>query len=92
MTTNEHDESTEPVRVTKGRVFDIRAHRAVDLREDSLLWLINRQVFHPRGYALMLDTETGEFFVQGDGTEPYAFEDCGHGEKHHLDRIKEILP
>jgi hypothetical protein len=48
-----------------------------DLREAGLLWLINRVVFHPRGYALALVTdEAGEavgWLLQGDGSEPWTF-------------------
>ena len=47
----------------------------MDLRETGLLWLINRQVFHPRGFALAVDSETGEFSLLGDGVEPWNFED-----------------
>lgn len=46
------------------------------LRESGLLWLINRTVFHPRGFALALDIgrESGEakgWALIGDGTEPW---------------------
>lgn len=49
-----------------------------DLSESGLLWLINRVVFHPRGFRLTLvaNTETGEatgWELQGDGTEPHWF-------------------
>jgi hypothetical protein len=37
-----------------------RQGRPVRLRDDGLLWYINRCVFHPRGYALALD---------GDGSD-----------------------
>lgn len=58
-----------------------------DLRDSGLLWLINRVVFHPRGYALALhfeDTpdrnlaEGGEvtgWSILGDGTEPWSMGD-----------------
>jgi hypothetical protein len=48
-----------------------------DLRECGLLWLINRVVFHPRGYALALvvgpDGEAVGWVLQGDGSEPWTF-------------------
>jgi hypothetical protein len=64
----------------------------VDLEKDSLLWLINRVVFHPRGYALTYDPETGEFTLLGDGTEPWVFANFGAGEAHHLQRTRELMP
>lgn len=48
----------------------------VDLRENGLLWLINRTVFHPRGFALAMVYREGEpdgFVLYGDGTEPHSF-------------------
>lgn len=48
--------------------------RAVDLREDGLLWLINRTVFHPRGFALSVHPD-GKLYLEGDGSEPWVFKD-----------------
>jgi len=62
----------------------------VDLRTDGLLWLINRTVFHPRGYALALDTTDGRFFLCGDGTEPWTFGDATETGPHR--RVKELMP
>lgn len=45
--------------------------RVVDLSKDGLLWLVNAQVFHPRGYSLGL-TDGGNFVLQGDGSTPWA--------------------
>lgn len=49
-------------------------------RLTGLLWAVNREVLHPRGYALALDYETpdgsGEptgWHLEGDGTEPWQF-------------------
>jgi len=47
----------------------------MDLRDTGLLWLINRQVFHPRGFALAVDSEGGGLSLLGDGVEPWNFED-----------------
>lgn len=47
-----------------------------ELRSSGLLWLINRVVFHPRGFALAVVRREGEIVgwkLQGDGTEPWAF-------------------
>lgn len=47
-----------------------------DLRPTGLLWLINRVVFHPRGYALAIHRDddgtcTG-WSLLGDGSEPWS--------------------
>jgi len=63
-----------------------------ELREHGLLWLINRTVFHPRGYALGLsypedasreDIEAHRvqpvgFTILGDGTEPWNYDNEMH--------------
>lgn len=54
-----------------------------ELRDTGLLWLINRVVFHPRGYAIGLNYEgvwpdMGEctgWVLYGDGTEPWSMGD-----------------
>lgn len=48
------------------------------LREYGVLWLINRVVFHPRGFALALEYEEGNdqplgWSIIGDGSEPWSF-------------------
>ena len=48
-----------------------------ELRETGLLWLLNRVVFHPRGYALALHfddsyTAATGWSLMGDGTEPWS--------------------
>lgn len=63
----------------------------VDLIKDGLLWLINRQVFFPRGYALGYDREEAGFFLLGDGTEPFTTGGDGSDEKPYLDRIRRIM-
>jgi hypothetical protein len=45
----------------------------VDLRADGLLWLINRTVFHPRGFALAYVVESGTFELWGNGDEPWSY-------------------
>lgn len=68
-----------------------------ELRETGLLWLINRVVMHPRGYALAIHhDEAGHasgWSVIGDGTEPWSFHpgESDH-EKALFDKLKELLP
>lgn len=62
-----------------------------DLRESGLLWLINRVVLHPRGYALALhypdgvQSEIGPtgWSLMGDGSEPWTM-----GDPSEADRAK----
>jgi hypothetical protein len=48
-----------------------------DLRDNGLLWLVNRIVFHPRGFALALDVGDGGAVVGwtmiGDGSGVWSF-------------------
>ena len=48
-----------------------------ELRTSGLLWLINRVVFHPRGFAVALHvTDAGEVVgwqLLGDGGEVWSF-------------------
>lgn len=49
-----------------------------DLRESGLLWLINRVVFHPRGFAIALHIRGGKavgWELLGDGSEPWQYAD-----------------
>jgi hypothetical protein len=80
--------------ISSDDVNDLRATKAgipVDLQGDGLLWLINRTVFHPRGYALGYDTNTGAFVLLGDGSEPWTFGGDGSNEVVFLDRIKRLM-
>lgn len=49
-----------------------------DLRRTGFLWLINRTVFHPRGFAFALVYDENDnvvgWTIYGDGTEPWAFD------------------
>lgn len=61
--------------------FDFRR-----LSEFGVLWLINRVVFHPRGFALVLEYEDGNpepigWSLQGDGSETFRFEGFDEDEK-----------
>ena len=48
----------------------------VDMHDTGLLWLVNRVVFHPRGFALGMayagNVFTG-FMLYGAGSEPNSF-------------------
>lgn len=47
-----------------------------DLRDSGLLWLINRVVFHPRGWALGMVYREGELVgwsLEGDGREAWQY-------------------
>jgi hypothetical protein len=63
--------------------FDFRR-----LSEYGVLWLINRTVFHPRGFALSLiySDEDGNhdpvgWRIEGDGSEVWRFEGFDEDEK-----------
>lgn len=48
--------------------------------DHGVLWAINRAVFHPRGFALAIDTGTVDgkpigWSLHGDGSEPWKFVD-----------------
>jgi hypothetical protein len=45
----------------------------VDLRADGVLWAINRTLFHPRGFALAVNTPDGSLSLMGDGSEPWQY-------------------
>lgn len=48
-----------------------------ELSPSGLLWLINRTVFHPRGFALALVQRNGKVIgwnLLGDGSEVWRFE------------------
>lgn len=65
--------------------------RPVDFQKDGLLWLVNRVVFHPRGYSLGFDPVTKEFVLLGDGTEVFTF-GAESVEAPYLERIRELMP
>lgn len=70
-----------------------------ELRDTGLLWLINKAVFHPRGFALALHlsdpdpagvkTVTG-WSIEGDGTEAWIF-GPGVDEDAMLAKVREVL-
>lgn len=65
-----------------------------ELRDTGLLWLINRTVFHPRGYALGLVADgSGQILgwsLLGDGSEPWRY-GTEPGEASYLHRAEQTL-
>ena len=68
-----------------------------ELRESGLLWLINRVVLHPRGYALAfvyadsdVTKEPVGWKLVGDGAEPWSF--SSDSEDELFLKIKALLP
>jgi hypothetical protein len=64
-------------------VFDFKR-----LSEHGVLWLINRVVFHPRGFALALvysdddgNVDPIGWRIEGDGTESWRFDGFDEDEK-----------
>lgn len=47
----------------------------VDIREDGILWMLNRTVFHPRGFALGINEDRSGLFLTGDGLEPWRYDE-----------------
>jgi hypothetical protein len=45
----------------------------VDLHDDGILWLINKSIFHGRGFALGHVPGTSDFVLLGDGTETWRY-------------------
>lgn len=55
-----------------------------EFRSAGLLWLINRVIFHPRGYALAFHIDASGLLVGwsilGNGKEVYAFSEADDDE------------
>lgn len=79
--------AADNVSPAEGEPIDDAGRPFSDLRDTGLLWLINRVVFHPRGYALGLSfapdpnhplpsggVVTG-WILYGDGTAPWSMGD-----------------
>jgi hypothetical protein len=45
----------------------------IDFRADGLLYMINKVIFHPRGFALGIDEDSDALVVLGDGSQPWNF-------------------
>lgn len=64
------------------------------LREYGVLWLINRTVFNPRGFAISLEYEDGNpepfgWSLHGTGEQPWTFD--GFDEAGKLAAIEGLL-
>ncbi len=64
--------------IMRGDDYEREAIPFEHLKESGLVWLINRAVFHPRGFsfAVHMDRE-GKcmgWSVDGDGTEPWSYD------------------
>lgn len=71
------------------------AYSFEQMRSLGLLWLINKAVFHPRGFALAIEYADGldeplGWSIQGDGSEPWRFAD-GNVEDEKFAAIEAIL-
>lgn len=47
----------------------------VDIQKSGILAHINRVAFHPLGLALAYDPDNKNFYLLGDGAEPWSFQD-----------------
>jgi hypothetical protein len=60
----------------------------------GFLWLINRVVFHPRGFALAFhindNKEVVGWSLQGDGSEPFVFDNAT--DDNMFTAVKQNLP
>lgn len=59
---------------THYRLTDRATPRKVDLRDDGILWYVNRTALHPRGFALGVDSESGELQMFGDGSQLWSYD------------------
>lgn len=60
-----------------------------DIIDNGILWMINKSIFHPQGYALALSTDTGNFELFGNGDEPWSF--AGVAEDAKLQAFRDVL-
>lgn len=64
----------------------------VDIRADGILWMINRVIFHPRGFTLGYDEDNRIFILQGNGKEVWTYADILHEiEQNLFDKFEEML-
>lgn len=62
----------------------------VDLRRDGVLFMINTVLFHPRGFALVLEAD-GSFSLAGDGQERWTFSEAESADNDRLWRAFQHL-
>lgn len=63
----------------------------VDVREDGILWMINRTVFHPRGVALAYNETTRKFFLMGDTKEIWWMDPVSIPEQKLFEKFNDML-
>jgi len=72
-------------------VSDLRGFS--EFRESGLLWLVNREVFHPRGYALAFQVEddgsVSGWSLLGDGSECWTF--SPEADDEGFERVREFF-
>lgn len=65
----------------------------IELSDEGLLWLINRVVFHPRGFALAIhkedDGSVSGWSMLGDGSETWAF--TGEADDEEFAKVERFL-
>lgn len=71
-----------------------RTRPLADLRTTGILWLINRVVFHPRGFALALDMDedSGEVFgwtLLGNGDQTWVMDE--EMDDRHFAEVEALL-
>lgn len=70
-----------------------KVYKFEELQTTGLLWLINRVVFHPRGYALAVVKDENKvlgFELLGTGEEIFVFDENTDDEKFAM--VKKLLP
>lgn len=61
----------------------------VDLQEDGILWMINRTIFHPRGFALAITEDKTDLVLLGDGQEVWNY--TKEGEDGRFEKFEAML-
>lgn len=73
--------------------YDATAFTLADFRAFGLLWLVNKVVFHPRGFAMGIDDDAQAWVMYGDGTEPwYMYSTAEHAVAIEAGADPEKLP
>lgn len=68
-----------------------------ELKSSGLLWLMNRTIFHPRGFALAfvfdpdISTEALAWKILGDGITPWEMGDTDEEAQAYLAKINALL-
>lgn len=79
----------EDIALLSAAIDDLLMPKGLNLSESGLLWLINRVVFHPRGFALAYLHSERAFSLLGDGSEPWRFE--GVDEDATFQRVENLF-